>query len=101
MGDNRNMKYIVAIVGGFVVFVGTFLIAGLFIGFLAPDLTQIPIHFGPINGSLGGLITALVASLAATGSLKVSLSGKSKTGRWYRKKRQKTLTTKGTNAGKK
>ncbi len=80
------MKYIVAILGGFVVFIGAFIVVTLVLNLALPSLAEVRVAFGPVQGNVLGIISLFLASIAGTLSFRASLTKRAKTGKLYRKK---------------
>lgn len=76
------MKYVVAVAGSLIIFVGTGLILGLILAMICPaSWSQTYINLGLLSANIPSLIAFVIASLAATHSFRASLrlkTGKNK-----------------------
>ena len=65
------MKYVVASLGAALVFIGTFIVAAVLLGFVLPPMCLWPIQIGPVYTD--NPTAFIIAMLAATHSFRATL----------------------------
>ncbi|MGA2678288.1 MAG: hypothetical protein ABSF37_03185 [Sedimentisphaerales bacterium] len=71
------MKYVVAVVGGLIIFIGAGLVSGLVLIMICPiSWRETYINLGLLSANIPSLIAFAIASLAATHSFRASLRAK-------------------------
>ena len=73
------MRYVVAVVGSLIIFIGAGLVSGVVLYFVCPkSWGETYINFGFFSGNIPSLIAFVIATLAATHSFRASLRVKNK-----------------------
>ncbi|MGD0077748.1 MAG: hypothetical protein ABSB91_03865 [Sedimentisphaerales bacterium] len=73
------MRYVVAVVGSLIIFIGTGLILGLILAMICPiSWSQTYINLGLLSANIPSLIAFVIACLAATHTFRASLRIKTK-----------------------
>ncbi len=68
------MRYFTAILGSILIFTAVFVLAGLLLAWIVPGAGNVYLRVGLLRTSVIGLISFLLASLAARSSFKASLN---------------------------